>query len=528
MLNEKLERASQEASKRRVITLITVAGIVLLLGLSIAGFSLYQELTALRRMQANKSVQTVVPVADAPPITPPQSVPSHIDDQPKVSPKSPVTAVDHVTPPAAPLATPAPLVTTAPTTAVDPIARDTFKATLKTFDQDLKPKIITDEFIKWQPEIQRDILFLKDAAIASFGEGDYGQALALLNKARDTATQALATKQGAFDQAFEQASAVKAADQYAAAKTYIDRALDLTPSSTAAQKLSREIDVLPKLINHLKAAEIARVENNSATELSHLRKVLKLDPSRKKIAARVTELALEIKEKTFLSEIRNGLSQVEKRQLKKAQYSLSNARKLFEKRDETAILTKKVATLRLDLKTEFLLKDAEAAARNDDWQASLAFYQQAKKLKPDNQLAVDGATLAQSITSLHQQVTQHLNAPARLSSKAVRAQVAAMIKRSNALSGKSVTLDRDVKALSDAMAAYGLKVSVQVVSDGQTRVSVRGVGQVGVTKGRVIKLTPGSYTFEGKRLGYKSKLVRVNIPPGSTGLRVEIFCDEPV
>ena len=57
---------------------------------------------------------------------------------------------------------------------------------------------------------------------------------------------------------------------------------------------------------------------------------------------------------------------------------------------------------------------------------------------------------------------------------------------------------------------------------------MRGVGRVGLTNEKTIDLRPGKYTFEGKRTGYRSKLIQVDIPPGSENVVVEIYTDERI
>jgi hypothetical protein len=92
----------------------------------------------------------------------------------------------------------------------------------------------------------------------------------------------------------------------------------------------------------------------------------------------------------------------------------------------------------------------------------------------------------------------------------------------------STALSQKTHALSELIAAYSKKVFVKVLSDKQTKISVRGVGQVGVVTEKIIQLNPGSYTFEGKRDGYKSKLLRISVSPGDNQVEVKLICDERV
>ena len=75
---------------------------------------------------------------------------------------------------------------------------------------------------------------------------------------------------------------------------------------------------------------------------------------------------------------------------------------------------------------------------------------------------------------------------------------------------------------------YETKVPIKVISDGQTSIAVRGFGRVGVVTSKIINLKPGRYAFEGKRTGYKSVLIWLEISPEQSGVLVSIVCNEQI
>jgi tetratricopeptide (TPR) repeat protein len=557
MLHEKLEQASKDASSRRLRVTLSIFSIVLFVALALVSVSLYQEVTDLRRELSTKDFQKSEPPS------------SKVDEKSKLSNvanQKPQPALEENTQAVAPIQRlkqpiinknepPQVLIeqnSLPPQTKLKPTSankilvptkpkskpfpsedqkskdRDAFKITLKSFEQNVEPQLKTVGFANWSAGSQADLLFLKDASISAFSTGDYEQALALVQKATRLAKESLSTKNAAFDQALTDATNGKHADDYETAKRSIDRALQLNPDSPEAQKLSSDIDALPNIIKHLRAADIYRTENNLHQELESLSKILNLDPNRKEIRERASFLSMKIKEHTFAQHISNGLSRVQKRQLKRAQASLAAARRLFPKRDEISILDTKIATLESNLTTERFIEAAKTASGKDEWRRSLQLFGQAKKIQPNNQLAVDGYALAYSITSNQHETSRHLDASHRLASPNVAAEASRLIEKSRALKGNSKSLDQRIDTLANVLASYKEDVPVKVISDGLSHVSVRGVGQVGVAKEKVIQLRPGTYTFECLRTGYKSKLVRVNVAPRATRFRVEVICDERI
>jgi tetratricopeptide (TPR) repeat protein len=557
MLHEKLEQASKDASSRRLRVTLSIFGIVLFVALAVVSVSLYQEVTDLRHeLSINDSQESAPPSSKVDDkstfsIATNQIPPSVLEENASASDSTPKTKQPIINKdelPQAPIEQEGlpPQIKFKPSSAnkiregikskpkPSPTAdqkskdRNSFKNALKSFEQNIEPQLNAVGFANWDAETQVDLRFLKDAAISAFSAGDYEKALALVQKVARLANDSLGEKNAAFNQALTDASHAKKADDYETAKGSIDRALQLDPESPEAQKLSSDIDALPNIIKHLRAADISRTENNLQQELESLSRVLNLDPNRKEIRDRASSLLMKIKEHAFTQHISNGLSHVQKRELKRAQANLAAARHLFPKRDEISILDTKIAKLESNLTTERFIEAAKKASAKDEWARSLQLFGKAKKIQPNNQLAVDGYALAYSITSNQQEASRHLDAPHRLSSSNVAAEVSRLIEKSRALVGNSESLDEGIDKLVDVLASYRENVPVKVMSDGLSHVSVRGVGQVGVIKEKVIQLLPGTYTFECLRAGYKTKLVRVNVAPRATRFRVEIICDERI
>ena len=87
---------------------------------------------------------------------------------------------------------------------------------------------------------------------------------------------------------------------------------------------------------------------------------------------------------------------------------------------------------------------------------------------------------------------------------------------------------QQAKRVITLMQAMNQTKEVSVVSDNQTFVQVRGVGKIGKTTHKVIRVKPGNYTFEGFRDGYKTKLVKVIVPYDQKTINVKVICDEPI
>ena len=96
------------------------------------------------------------------------------------------------------------------------------------------------------------------------------------------------------------------------------------------------------------------------------------------------------------------------------------------------------------------------------------------------------------------------------------------------LTGLSPILKSRSEQLSKFISKATTPVEVVIKSDGKTEITVRKVGIVGKTHIKTINLRPGGYTFEGKRAGYKSKLVNLRVPFDGVGIEIRIVCDEQI
>lgn len=407
-------------------------------------------------------------------------------------------------------------------------ARERFKTDLGTFQDEIEPDIAHADFGSWNAVAQREILDLKEAAVGRFGEGSYTDAVDTLAMASDQAARELAAREAAFAGAMEEARAAFVADAYDQASLRIARALEVRPGAGDALALQARIEQLPELLSLIEAAAVARVENNLQTEAKHLAAVLNIDPRRTELAARLANVRAELRERDYAAHIAAGLERVEARNPEAAKRSLQAAEGLFADRGEADVLAENIASLELELTFERLVREARVAAGSDDWGAVEGKLIEANRLFPDDRDILQSLSLAQSINSIGRRVGQYLAAPQRFAAERIAAEASELVSRANALAEHSPSLAARATELDRIVAAYGMKVPVRVLSDGETSISVRGVGVVGATTDRTIELRPGTYTFEGNRAGFRSKLVRIDIPPGSEGLVLEIFPDERI
>jgi len=410
----------------------------------------------------------------------------------------------------------------------DAATREQVKDLLADFQQQFEPALAAPEFAAWDGATQREVLAAKQAAFEKFSRGQYSDALADMDAATARARDALAARDAAFGTALAAARTAYEADNHADAAAEITRARQLRPDSADAAALAADVDRLPGVLSAISKASVARVENNTEAEEEHLVAALALDPEHPELADRLSELRATRAERDYAARVESGLAHVSARRLSQARADLKTAQTLFADRREIRLLSQQIEELSRQLEFENMMAAAASARAADDWAAAENFYARAGAIVPDDPQVTGGYHLAGEINGLQRDLSAIRAAPERLASQQIANQASALVSKARDIAELSPGLAAQAQEVAELVEAYATKVSVRILSDGVTRISVRGIGQVGATTDRTIELRPGSYIFEGTRAGFRSKLVQVDIPPGTEGLMIEIYPNEPV
>ena len=87
-------------------------------------------------------------------------------------------------------------------------------------------------------------------------------------------------------------------------------------------------------------------------------------------------------------------------------------------------------------------------------------------------------------------------------------------------------LRRQIEELRAHLGAAGVPVTVRLVSDERTEVTVLRVGPQGRFREKSLQLRPGSYVVLGTRPGYRDTRQTLVVPPGRSPAPLTVRCDE--
>lgn len=396
------------------------------------------------------------------------------------------------------------------------------------FENTIKPELNKIDLPTWDKPLADRLNANESAAIKQFGEAKYVQANATIDVLIKLAETTITDSQNQFESAMKNAQKAFDENQYEQAKVAISKALLLDNSSNQASALAERIEQLPEIAALVEQIEVAKVENNPQTELTLINQLLSLTPEREALKQRAQALQTTLNNQKFQSLISQSYAAIDDGRIEAAKSALSQARNIYSNRTELSDVNTAIQQYEKNQRIQSGLTNAAQAESNDNWQAVKTNLEQVVKENPNNKSATEKLALANNILSLNKQIDDYLESPYRLSNNQLAEQARAAINTAAAYRNQSLSLTRKSRELETVLTAVNQTVPVEVRSDNQTHILVRGVGNVGVVDSKVIQLKPGQYTFEGKRQGYKSKLVEVTIPYDVNRFSLTLVCDEPI
>jgi tetratricopeptide (TPR) repeat protein len=210
-----------------------------------------------------------------------------------------------------------------------------------------------------------------------------------------------------------------------------------------------------------------------------------------------------------------------KSELTKAQELKPNAREVHE------ALAQVEAAVRLQSIGAIKAKAAEAESL-EDWAKAFDLYAAALALDRTLQFAAQGREQALRRLQIDKRLQFYLEKPEALESDESLERALEVMNRAEEIEPRGPRLNHQLDTLRRIVKEAQSPISVTLLSDNFTEVSVYRVGKLGRFTARELLLRPGRYTVVGTREGYKDVRQEVLVKPGEATLQVIIACREKV
>lgn len=171
---------------------------------------------------------------------------------------------------------------------------------------------------------------------------------------------------------------------------------------------------------------------------------------------------------------------------------------------------------------------ANEMQQNEQWESAIGVYQEILKIDGDLQFAKEGLALANSRAALHEQLSTYIDDPDSLSLPATMQNATRLLLDLSKMSPMGPRLEDQKNELSRLLKRAATPLTVQLVSDNATDVSIYKVGKLGVFSTRALDLRPGAYVAVGSRPGYRDVRLEFRVAPEIEMKPIVIQCEEPI
>ena len=352
-------------------------------------------------------------------------------------------------------------------------------------------------------------------------ETHYAEALKLVDPLLDQVDEVFRMTMRDAETAFDNADVQEAVRLY-------DLAVAISPSHAGARAgltRARNLDAVLALTEQALAHE-RDLELDAA--LASFERAIEIDPEwavaidgRKRILATINEMQ-------FDARMTEGLNALADRDYRAARAAFQRARELQPQSQEPLDGLRAVEQeIRLD-SIAALERQGRAQEAGEQWQAAVDTYRQALELDSNLTFAHEGLARATRMQELHEQLDAYIDDPDSLS--APRTMQAATSKLLDITRmpdiGPRLASQRD--ELSRLLKRAATPLTVELVSDNATDVSIYKVGKLGTFERTELTLRPGTYVAVGSRPGFRDVRLEFRVAPEIDMQPVVVRCEERI
>ena len=333
--------------------------------------------------------------------------------------------------------------------------------------------------------------------------------------------------QQAYENAHQQAQHAFDVNDIDSATLANNDTLAIHPDYAPAQELQIRIQVYPAVMQLLDQLDKAESERDLDAQATAIQQILLLDNARQAIAQKQQKVARLVAERDFANAIKQGREALQQGDFNSAQEFASRAQRIKANRPELTLLKQEIQNALKQNRQQLLAYQINNAINADNWTEVNLLSQQALAEYPNNTQFQSAQRTASQLQQAHDLLQIYLDKPKRLYDKNIKQVAAQDLSDVAHLTASSASFKTKVSLVKEKLAIANTPLPVRFNSDGKTFIRVLRVGEVGETRGREVNLPPGTYEIEGRRKGYKTKIVPIEVLPDQNN-QVTIVCDEKV
>jgi tetratricopeptide (TPR) repeat protein len=175
-----------------------------------------------------------------------------------------------------------------------------------------------------------------------------------------------------------------------------------------------------------------------------------------------------------------------------------------------------------------LEREAQALERDEHWDAVVKTYEELIKVDGTLSFARDGLARGREMSALHAKLETLISEPDKLSVPRVMQEATMLIVNITTRQEVGSRLGEQRDELSRLLKRAATAITVPIVSDNVTQVTIYKVGRLGNFMRKEVTLRPGTYVAVGSRPGYRDVRQEFRVAPENDMQPVIVQCEEPI
>lgn len=380
----------------------------------------------------------------------------------------------------------------------------------------------------WAPEALAEARQAGEDGDALYREQAYADALARYREGVQLAESLVARSGEVLADALEKGEAALAAADGEAARVYFERARSIDAENPRARQGLERVARLDEVLARMRRGAGFEQAGDLAAARAEYEAARALDGQFAPAGEALQRVAVRQGAQRFQNLMSSGFRELDAGNPAAARKAFEEAARL---RPSAAGPKDALAQVAAQARTRDIAsrrQAAEDAEAREDWVSAEAIY--AAILQTDDTLvfAREGQARAAARARLSERMQLYIDEPLRMAANPAFNDARAALAAARQVPAPGPRLAAQISELEAKVAVARDPVTVRLRSDGQTRVVILKMGEIGRFEEQAVGLVPGRYTAVGSRVGYRDVRREFEVRPGNPPAPISIICEEPV
>ncbi len=412
--------------------------------------------------------------------------------------------------------------------AANEVLREQVQQAILTFEQQHQALLTNEQVIAFAPERQVQAKGAFEVALTAFAQGQFRQAQVYLQQADELATELSVQWQQAIDSWYQQALKALEEQRPQEARLYVDKMYAINEEDARIDTLQQQIQAFAQQQSLRRDYQGAMAERDIDKQAAVLAQLVALQPENQELQDKLNAAEESIRKRQVSQAVKEAQQALVQQDFILAEQAITQLQRLKADGDTLNLLRAQLSKQQRQLNTERTRALLVAASEQQEWRQVESLAQQYLARAPGDSTITHLLTRAKQVLAAQRALNIYTARPERLSDSNIRAQAEAALTKAQPYAPYSRQLANSIEELNQHLSHFSTPIAVTLLSDEQTQVRIYGGDQLGEFAQKQVMLLPGSYTLEGRRLGYVSVKYELEVSATDTPITLTIACTQRI